>query len=377
MKILIGADMVSTRSNREAFVRRDVQCLLGDALCRIMAEADYRIVNLEAPLTDHRSPIKKCGPCMAIPQAAAVGYREMGVDLVTIANNHIMDQDTQGLSATLETLKEQGIAWVGAGNDLHEAAKPFILEKDGFKVGIYACAEHEFSIAGDATPGANPFDPLWSLDHIQALKEQCDHVIVLYHGGKEEYRLPSPNLQKVCRRIADKGADLVVCQHSHCVGCEENWNGSTIVYGQGNFLFDLGDEEPYQTGMLVELELSAQEKKVRYIPLERNGAYIRLAEGAAGAKILEGFSERSARILEPGYVEEAYSRYAQGSSLEYYGRSLGRLRYILFRIVNMVFGGKLKDKCYTEKDALMLMNTLDCESHRELYIRILSGRTRA
>ena len=102
-----------------------------------------------------------------------------------------------------------------------EIKKYHIIEKDGLKVGIYVCAEHEFSIATEKLPGANPFDPLWSLDHIQKLKQQCDYVVVLYHGGKEEYRYPSPELQKVCRRISEKGADLVLCQHSNCVGCQE------------------------------------------------------------------------------------------------------------------------------------------------------------
>ena len=64
------------------------------------------------------------------------------------------------------------------------------------KIGIYACAENEFTIATDTTAGANPFDPFESLDHIQNLKRSCDYVIVLYHGGKEHYRYPSPYLQK-------------------------------------------------------------------------------------------------------------------------------------------------------------------------------------
>jgi len=116
------------------------------------------------------------------------------------------------------------------------SCKPLLVEQDGKKIGIYACAETEFSIAEDNRAGANPFDPLESLDHIADLKSKCDFVIVLYHGGKELYRFPSPYLRKVCRKIVEKGADLVICQHSHCIGAFENYHDSVIVYGQGNFL---------------------------------------------------------------------------------------------------------------------------------------------
>lgn len=62
---------------------------------------------------------------------------------------------------------------------------------------------------------------------------------MLYHGGKEYYRYSSPNLQKTCRKMTEKGADLVLCQHSHCIGSYEEYNDSTILYGQGNFIFNM------------------------------------------------------------------------------------------------------------------------------------------
>src|SRR5699024_1436352 len=105
-------------------------------------------------------------------------------------------------------------------------------------------------------PGANPFDPLESFDHIQELKSKCDYVIVLYHGGKERYRYPSPYLQKVCRKFAQKGADLIVCQHSHCIGAYEEFEGSTIIYGQGNFIFNTLNNEFWNTSLLIKVEIT-------------------------------------------------------------------------------------------------------------------------
>ena len=239
MQIIIGADLVPTSSNSGLFSSGKVEELVDASLMKILNESDYRIFNLEVPLSDVERPIVKCGPNLIAPSATIAGFKALHVDLLTLANNHILDQGEKGLSSTLQALSQHNIEYVGAGMDSEQAAQPFIFSFSEKKIGVYACAEHEFSIATVLTAGANPFDPLWSFDHVSSLKEKCDYVIILYHGGKEHYRYPSPGLQKVCRRFIDKGADLVVCQHSHCIGCEEKYNNGTIVYGQGNFLFDL------------------------------------------------------------------------------------------------------------------------------------------
>ena len=105
----------------------------------------------------------------------------MGIDLLTIANNHIKDQ---GIDSTIEILSKTGISCVGVGNNLEEARKPAFFSVDGKRYGAYACAEHEFSIAAKNIPGTNPFDPLESFDYVAQMGEHCDYIIVLYHGGK-------------------------------------------------------------------------------------------------------------------------------------------------------------------------------------------------
>ena len=286
MKLLIGADMVPTESNKDLFSTADVQTLVGQDLFDVLQAADYRIFNLEVPLTDDATPIDKCGPALIAPTSTVAGYKALGVDLCTIANNHIMDQGPQGISSTLRLLEANGISYVGGGNNLQAACKPYIFEKDGKTIGVYACAEHEFTIAQESYPGANPFDPLESPDHVASLKAQCDYVIVLYHGGRENYRYPSPNLQKICRKLVDKGADLVVCQHSHCIGCEEKYHGGTIVYGQGNFLFDRSERPGWKTGLLIQI---GDNFEVTYIPLCKHANTVRLASNDESSIILEDF----------------------------------------------------------------------------------------
>ena len=274
----------------------------------------------------------------------------------------------------LHVLKQKSIEYAGVGDSPSQAAEPHIFEKDGIKVGIYCCAEHEFSIVSEKKPGANPFDPLWSFDHIQDLKKKCDFVIVLYHGGKEEYRYPSPELQRVCRRIVDKGADLVICQHTHCIGCKEEWKQATIVYGQGNFLFDEDDNEYWATSLLVSADLQKENVKIEFIPLCKNGAKVELADEKRKNTILSDFEKRSREILKDGIIEEKYDRFADDMLMSYFNRSLGNIpRSFAFRALNKISAGKLKGKCYTEKDLLSLINAMECEPHRELFIRGLSN----
>ncbi len=374
MKILIGADLVPTDTNEALFAAGDAAQLVGKKLQTLLSEADYRIFNLEVPLTDMATPIEKAGPALIAPTATIEGYKALGVDCLTVSNNHIMDQGAEGLASTLDTLNKANIAYVGGGSNLAEAAKPYIAEVCGKRIGIYACAENEFSIAGENAPGANPFDALETPDHIVSLKTQCDFLIVLYHGGKEHYRYPSPLLQKTCRKLVEKGADLVLCQHSHCIGCEEKYLQGTIVYGQGNFLFDHSTREHWQTGLLVQLDDSFE---VSYIPLRKQEQLVRAAEGDDAEAILAEFRKRGEEITDPQVLKANYVAFSRTLGQDYL-TMLGGKESKLFRLVNKLLGGRLRkhrnQKRYIKRNSLNIENYLRCEAHRELLQAFLHDR---
>lgn len=210
------------------------------------------------------------------------------------------------------------------------------------------------------------------------MREKTDYLIVLYHGGKEHYRYPSPYLQKVCRKIAEKGADLVICQHTHCIGCEEKINNSTIVYGQGNFLFDDCDNEYWLTSLLVEVELGS-EACVRYIPLCKNGSSVRLAQGEEKEKILSDFFSRSEQIKREGFIEERYNAFADEMIENYLAAFQGKkLKRFIFRAINKLsgyrFAKKVLKRAYGKKELLAVENFINCEAHRELVLKGIQGR---
>lgn len=386
-KLIIGADIVPTITNQKLFENAQIEKIVDDGIRSILSQADYRIFNLEVPLTDIEKPIQKCGPNLIASTKSVAGLKQLGIDFLTLANNHILDQGEQGMWSTVEQLDEAGIAYAGIGHNIAEAAKPYIVEIDGMKVGIYCCAEHEFSIVSEKQVGANPFDLLESPDHITDLKSKCDYVICLYHGGKEHYRYPSPNLQKTCRKIVEKGADLVICQHSHCIGASEEWCRNTehtgrIVYGQGNFLFDHSESEYWQTSLLIEVDIEKKEgdieSTIHYYALQKDREKVRLAEGADAEKILTDFSRRSMETKSKELMEKRYREFASSMLPMYLGTFMGKIqKKLIYRVLNKITGyryGKWRIKGkYRKGDKLAIRNFIECEAHRELLLMGISN----
>lgn len=376
MNILIGADLVPTKSNMKYFENEDIEKLVDKNLLEKLKKADYRIFNLEVPLVDKETPINKCGPNLIASTKSGLGIKTLGVDFLTLANNHILDQGENGLNSTLKILKKLNISFAGVGNTMEEAAKPFIFEIENKKIGIYCCAEHEFSIVSKNSAGANSFDLLESLDNIQNLKKQVDYVIVLYHGGKEHYRYPSPNLQRICRKIIEKGGNLVICQHTHCIGCEEEWKDGTIVYGQGNFLFDYNESEFWQTSLLINIKDNFE---IEYIPILKDGFSVKLADKKSKNEILNKFYQRSEEIKQEDFIDKKYEEISEKEYIRYLSMIQGkRYNSLLFRIVNKLTRYKLKEYIlkyfYSKKDITALYNVIMCEVHRENFLFALTKK---
>ncbi len=369
----VGGDLAPTRSNYLSFEKGDIKSLVDGKLLDMVLSVDFRIFNLETPLTDTEKSILKDGPSLIAPARTINGIKALNPSILVLANNHILDQDEQGLNHTFGLLEEHKILKVGAGVNLEDASKPLIVEKNGHKIGIYACAENEFTIAGKRRGGANPFDPLESPDHISKLKEQCGFVLVLHHGGKEHYRYPSPDLRKVCRKMAEKGADLIVCQHSHCIGAFEKYGDSIIVYGQGNFLFDRSDNEFRNTGLLLKVTLD-HVMTVDFLPVckKRNG--VELPSPETGEAILKDFHMRSNQIMLPGFVENEFRNYCILNGQFYLATLAGFGRIV--RNIDKLLNGIFSSAIYSQKKMSQIQNHVECESQRELlleYLRIRRG----
>ncbi len=372
--IIVGADIAPTRSNFEFFQKNSIEKLLGRDLYVFLKKADYIILNLETPLTDQETPIIKYGPNLMAPAKVINGLKSINPYFFTLANNHILDQGMEGLYSTMNILKENKIAYSGVGDNLKAADQPYIVTLGNIKVGIYCCTENEFSIATEYAAGANPYDPLVSFDSVKQLKEECDYLIVLYHGGREQYRYPSPMLRRIFRKFADSGADIVIAQHTHCIGCQEKYLDSTLVYGQGNFLFDHADNEFWNTSLLIKIEVGCGRKEagISYLPICKKGNMVRLACEKEADTILQEFEERSKEIKEAGTVEKKYLELSKKYEKKYYSHFFGRLgRSVIVRGINKISGNALLKFNYPSSLLPSIENCIECESHRELILTML------
>lgn len=371
LKLYIGADFVPTDINRVLFETGNIEALVGKELLGLFKQSDLNVFNLEVPLTDASTPIDKFGNNLKSPTKTIYGYKALEPIFLTLANNHSLDHGVEGLTTALELLKKHDIKNAGAGANVKEAKKPFIFEKDGIRIGFYLCAEHEFTVASCHTMGANPFDVLESFDDVEALKKTCDYVIVLYHGGKEFYRYPSPMLQRYCRKFVDKGADLVVCQHSHCIGSREDYGKGTIIYGQGNFIFNsefyIQHKEFVKDSLLINVEATKDSFIVSEVPIRSTELGTRLATESEADETLTAYKQRSEHIRDAHFVVQAYKDFADTHVKRYLREFIGRSFTI--RVINALFGRKLMQLLLGKTSYLAIQNYLECEAHHELFLR--------
>lgn len=151
--IIIGADLVPNKHNEKIFERGLAEEIVGHQLNKELESCDVRIFNLETVIYDGDSPIQKCGPCLKTPTAVMPGIKSLNPTIVTLANNHAMDHGVDGLKSTISQLNKYEIDYLGAGESLSHASRPYFVELDGVKVSIYACVEHEFSVVSEKVGG--------------------------------------------------------------------------------------------------------------------------------------------------------------------------------------------------------------------------------
>lgn len=374
IKLIIGADVFPTSENSGMFAEGNIENLIGAELKNIWQKADCRIFNLEGPLTNVCDPIIKSGPVLKAPEDAISGIAALKPSVVLLANNHILDHGQTGAKQTLKLLNEKQIPVLGIGWTVEERRRSYIYEQGNIRIGIYNCCEHEFSIEEEGKYGANPFDPLYSFDNVYELKQKCDFVAVLYHGGKELFRFPSPRLKRVFHKFAERGADAVIAQHTHCIGGYEIYNGSLLLYGQGNFIFDLGENEFFNNGILVEFNIYKNDFSYNFVPYVKDRAVIRLAQGNEKKIIEERIKEWSNKIPDDSFLEKEYRKkaleYIDNYLAFFHGRNIAGK--VLNRILGQCYGKFIRKFFYLSKNWVgggsmkHIYNSIQCEAHQEL-----------
>ena len=344
MIISIGGDVAVKNDCEELFEKEDYKTLFNDVIDELNS-SDKVIVNLECAVTDSDNAIKKIGPNLKAPVNTVKTLKLAGVTDCALANNHIFDYGKQGLSNTITLLNQYGIGYTGVGENRDAARKNLIFDNGDKTVAIVNVCEHEYSYALKDRVGTRAYDPYDTMDDITEAKKNNDYVIVIYHGGKEGCEYPSERLVKLCRSMVKHGASVVLCQHSHCIGCYEKFGGGHILYGQGNFHFICKEYEDvadggakWNTGLLIKLTIG-DDVKFEMIPTVVDGKGIRLANQREKADILNSIKERSVALADESYIKkfEEFSK-----TLEYY-------------------------KFIPDDLSQLFAHYLDCESHTDVW----------
>lgn len=238
MSIIVAGDFVATDRITDIIGGGKFEYAFSE-IKEIVDNTDYSLVNLESPIADELAcPINKIGPHLKSTVRLLDAIKYIGFKGVTLANNHFCDYGESGALTTMSLLKDNNLDFVGAGQCLDKASEILYVPIKGKNVAIINVCEHEYSIASERTAGANPINPIKQYYEILKARKIADVVLVIVHGGIENFKYPTPRMQLIYRFFIDAGADTVINHHQHCFSGYEIYNKKPIFYGIGNFCFD-------------------------------------------------------------------------------------------------------------------------------------------
>lgn len=231
---------------------------------RLLAGADLTVGNLESTLSENGTPRQPGDDSFASPPSVLAGLAELGVDAVSLANNHTGDYGEVALLETLAAVRRSPVAGFGAGRNLAAASRPVILDADGLRVGLVGFnAIGETPQATSETPGAltvrmpprtGPLDPAdlrHLLDVVRRVDRRADVVIVVPHWGGNYTHVADPAQTVVARRLAAAGADLIAGGHPHWVQGLERAGEAVVAHSLGNLVFDMDFMEQTMEGVAL------------------------------------------------------------------------------------------------------------------------------
>lgn len=265
-----------------------IEGVLDEGIRQEIDKADIFMVNQEFPFTNRGTAAEDKQFTFRLPPERVSILQEMKADIVTLANNHILDFGQEGLLDSCQTLDEAGILYVGGGENLDRARALKTIQIGDKTIGFLGTSRVYMDAswaAGPSHPGVfSTYDPAQAIESIQEAKNKCDFLVVYVHWGVERETEPKEYQKTMGHQYIDAGADLVVGSHPHVLQNLEYYNGKPIVYSLGNFVF--GSSIP-QTALLKvvlkpEAALGEEEKgtynmEVILIPCTSSNGYTKIS----------------------------------------------------------------------------------------------------
>jgi poly-gamma-glutamate capsule biosynthesis protein CapA/YwtB (metallophosphatase superfamily) len=281
----------------------------GDTL-PLLLSADLRIINLECAVTEHRRPWSRTPKVFhfrAGPMAVEV-LRAARIDACSLANNHTLDFEEEGLLDTLRHLEDAGIRYAGAGRDLEEAARPTLLDVRPGRVALVAFTDNEPPFAaGPDKPGTNylpvSMEPgvLRRVEEAVGAAREAGAEIVLFsnHWGPNMVERPREAFRRFARAVVDRGADAYYGHSAHVFQGVEIYRGKPILYDTGDFIDDYAVDPVLRNdrSFLFRVSIDGGElRRLELYPVTLPYARVELARGAEREAILDRMVALSAEM---------------------------------------------------------------------------------
>jgi poly-gamma-glutamate capsule biosynthesis protein CapA/YwtB (metallophosphatase superfamily) len=310
--VLAGDTMLGRGVAAEIRRRGTARGLFAPEIVEEARAADLVLLNLECCVSERGEPWPDPAKpfFFRAPPLALEALAELGVDCVTLANNHTLDFGTTALLDTLRHLDEAGIARVGAGEDVEEARRPAVLRARGLRVAVIGVTDHPADYAaGPGHPGVayadlwNAPPPDWLLRSVTGARDQADAVVVTPHWGPNLAPSPVPHVRTAAAQLVAAGATLVAGHSAHV------FHGAVppVLYDLGDFIDDYAVDPELRNdlGLLWTVTLRAGElRRVEALPLRLDYARTRLAEAADRAWIARRLRRACAELGTPVTEED-------------------------------------------------------------------------
>lgn len=286
----------------------DIHDTFSAGLLERMLGADVFMLNNEFAFSTRGTPTEgKQFTFRANPANVAL-YGEIGVDVVSLANNHAYDFGEEALLDTFTTLENAGIPYVGAGRNIEEAKRPLYLIANGMKIGIVSATQIERNAVPDTKEATTTnagvlrcMDPSALLEVIADAKKNCDFLILYIHWGTESQEETDWLQDKQAPIYAEAGVDLIIGDHPHCLQKLDVVSGVPVVYSLGNYWFN----SKTQNTCLAEVGINKNGMEYfRFVPCIQEDCRTRELEGAEKEGVLNymrGLSP-NVQIDSEGYV---------------------------------------------------------------------------
>lgn len=290
--LAFAGDVYFSEKYLEAFDQSGVSALADEEMLSHMKNADLFMLNEEFAFSLRGEAMEDKQYTFRIAPKYVKIFQELGTDIVTIANNHILDFGQHAFTDTLDTLKQANISYAGGGDNLEEASAPVVREINGQTFAFFAATRVSPSYdwyASAKHPGVlQTYDPKTLNAAISEADSLYDHVIVFVHWGIERNEIPEEYQRSLAKGYIDSGADLIVGCHPHVLQGFEYYKGVPIIYSLGNYLFG------NRTDATLLLSADFDEKgtlTIRLIPCQRtNGVLTTIQEPG---KLFEHLTELS------------------------------------------------------------------------------------